>query len=182
MELKLIYKIFNQDLRLNWALYVNDLEIVTAAWAIVTTTPVITTDLTTTWNTLLWNWAWDTCAVSWTLAVTWLITATAWITWKIIMPSTQIIAAWWTTSAIDLTKFHHDIDADAWWDIFTVATWTIGQVLLIVLKTATWIATITPATFLWGTSITLNAVWDSVMLYYWALGWQIMWWNSYAIV
>jgi hypothetical protein len=52
---------------------------------------------------------------------------------------------------------------------------------LIVLKTATGTATITPQTFLGWTSITLNAVGDSVMLYYWALGRQIMGGNSYGI-
>ena len=175
-------KNFNREVRITggW-LYVNETEIITPAWAIVTTTPIVTTDLTTTWNTLLWNWTWDTCAVSWTLSVAWLITATAWITWKIIMPSTQTIAAWWTTSAIDLTKFHHNIDADAWGDIFTVANWTAGQLVFIVLKTATGTATITPVTFLWGTSILLNDVWESVLLYYSALWWQIVWWYGFTV-
>jgi hypothetical protein len=97
------------------------------------------------------------------------------------MPSTQTIATWWTTSAIDLTKFHHNIDADAWGDIFTVANWTAGQLVLIVLKTATGTATITPATFLWGTSILLNDVWESVLLYYSALWWQIVWWYGFTV-
>jgi hypothetical protein len=82
-----------------------------------------------------------------------------------------------------LTKFHHDIDADAGGDIFTLADGVQGQIVVCVLKTATGVATITPATFLGGTSITLNAAGDSVMLrFQTTLGWSILGGNSYAIV
>lgn len=98
------------------------------------------------------------------------------------VPTTETIAAGGTSTALDLTKFHHDIDADAGGDIFTLADGVVGQEVLIVLKTATGVATITPATFLGGTSITLDAIGDSVRLYFGANGWQIAGGNSYAIV
>jgi hypothetical protein len=53
--------------------------------------------------------------------------------------------------------------------------------MLIVMKTATGDAVITPATFLGGTNITLDAAGDSVCLYYSALGWQIVGGNGYAV-
>lgn len=54
--------------------------------------------------------------------------------------------------------------------------------MICVLKSATGTATITPATFLWGTSVTLNAAWDTVMFVFQdTLGWSIIGWNSYAI-
>ena len=315
-------KIFNRDVRINWwALYVWEVEVISKAWVVTVTavSPTLTSDLTTTWNTILWNassdtldlqalttvktdqkiqfrdtgiylnssvnwtlniaadtileivaptitvtwatwivWAatvtsasaaslavgrlWATtpaftvdsstgsqvawlkvtgAATGWTVAVvatdswadasvtvnakwagtiwigtvsTWivtitpattvtgLLTLTAWTTWKVIHAWTETIAAWWTTTALDLTKFHHDIDADAWGDIFTLANGTAWQLTLIVLKTATWIATITPATFLWWTSVTLNAVWESILFYYGALWWQIAWWYWFTVI
>jgi hypothetical protein len=115
--------------------------------------------------------------------ITGLATLTAGITGKLIVTSTETIAAGGTTTALSLTKFHHDIDADAGGDIFTLADGVQGQIVVCVLKTATGVATITPATFLGGTSITLNAAGDSVMLrFQTTLGWSILGGNSYAIV
>lgn len=102
---------------------------------------------------------------------------------KVILDSTETIAAGGTTTALDLTKFHHDIDADAGGDIFTLADGTQGQIVVCVLKTATGVATITPATFLGGTSVTLNAAGDSVMLrFQTTLGWSVIGGNGYSVV
>ena len=115
--------------------------------------------------------------------ITGLATLTAGITGKLIVTSTETIAAGGTTTALSLTKFHHDIDADSGGDVFSLADGVQGQIVVCVLKTATGVATITPATFLGGTSITLNAAGDSVMLrFQTTLGWSILGGNSYAIV
>lgn len=122
-------------------------------------------------------------AVTGTLAVTGLATFTAGIDGKVILAGTETIAAGGTTTALNLAKTFHNIDADAGGDIFTLANGTQGQIMVIILKTATGTATITPATFLGGTSITLNAAGDSVMLgYQTGLGWSIIGGNSYAVV
>ena len=136
----------------------------------------LTIDAKWSWTITIW---WTS---TWGATITRLLTLTAWTTWKVIHTWTETIAAWWTTTALDLTKFHHDIDADAWGDIFTLANGTAWQLTLIVLKTATWIATITPATFLWWTSVTLNAVWESILFYYGALWWQIAWWYWFTVI
>ena len=102
---------------------------------------------------------------------------------SVVFSWTETIAAGGTTKPLDLTKTLHNIDADAGWDIFTLANGTAGQIIICILKTATWVATITPATFLGGTSVTLNAAGDSVMfVYQTTLGWSIVGWNSYAVV
>lgn len=131
------------------------------------------TDLTATWNTIIWNSATDTTTLNWVVS----------IANKVVLSGSETIAAGWTTTALSLTVPVHNIDADAGWDIFTLANGVAWQIMVIFLKTATGVATITPATFLGGTSITLNAAWDSVMLIYvTTLGWTIIWGNSYAIV
>lgn len=96
-------------------------------------------------------------------------------------PSTETIAAGGTSTAIDLTKYHHDIDADSGGDIFTIADGTVGQSLLLVAKSATGTATITPSTLIGGTSVTFNAAGDTVELYYTASGWVIVGGNSYGV-
>jgi len=88
---------------------------------------------------------------------------------------TETIAAAGTTTALDLTKYHHDIDADAGGDIFTLADGTQGQETVIVLKTATGVATITPATFHGGTSVTIAAAGAAVQLrFQTTLGWAVI--------
>jgi len=114
-----------------------------------------------------------------TLTVSWTTSLDA----AVIYWGTETIAAGWTTTALDLTKTVHDIDSDAGGDIFTLANGTVWQIQICVLKSATWVATITPATFLGWTSVTLNAAWDTVMFVYQAtLGWSIIGGNSYAVV
>lgn len=120
----------------------------------------------------------DTWAVT-TYASTDLTTLTG----EVIFSGSETIAAGGTTTALSLTKTVHDINADAGWDIFTLADGTAGQIIICVLKTATWVATITPATFLGGTSVTLNAAWDTVMfVFQTTLWWSVIGGNSYTIV
>jgi hypothetical protein len=101
---------------------------------------------------------------------------------KIVFSSTETIAAGGTSTALDLTKFVHDIDSDAGGDIFTLAAGVVGQVTTVVLKTSTGVATVTPATFLGGTSVTLNAAGDSVTFCYGDNGWFVVGGNSYAVI
>lgn len=145
--------------------------------SITATTSTITTqtiqDLTATGNTTIGNAATDTTTLTWVVS----------IANKAVLSGSETIAAGWTTTALSLTVPVHNIDADAGWDIFTLANGVAWQIMVIFLKTATGVATITPATFLGWTSITLNAAWDSVMLIYvTTLWWTIIWGNSYAIV
>ena len=53
--------------------------------------------------------------------ITGALTLTAGVAAKIIHTSTETIAAGGTSTALDLTKYHHDIDADAGGDTFTLA-------------------------------------------------------------
>lgn len=131
--------------------------------------PVTTTDLTVS-GTLGVTGA---ATLSSTLAVTGLATLTAGIDAKVILASIETIAAGGTSTALDLTKFTHDIDADGGGDIFTLANGVVGQVTVCVLKTATGVATITPASFLGGTSVTLAAAGASVTFQYTANGWFV---------
>ena len=100
----------------------------------------------------------------------------------VLQSPTETIAAGGTTTAVDLTKYHHDIDADALGDIFTVAAGTVGQSLLFVMKSATGIATITPIALTGGTSVTLNAIGETVILKYVASAWVIAGGNDYTVV
>jgi hypothetical protein len=100
----------------------------------------------------------------------------------ILQGTTETIAAEGTTTAVDLTKYHHDIDADAGGDIFTVAAGTVGQSILLVAKSATGTATITPATLIGGTSVTFDAAGETVELYYTAAGWVIRGGNAYTVI
>jgi len=111
------------------------------------------------------------------------LTLTAGIAAKFIKTSTETIAAGGTTTAMDLTKVHHDIDADAGGDIFTLADGIQGQEVVVVLKTATGIATITPATMHGGTSVTIAAAGASVVLrFQTTLGWAVVGGNAYTII
>lgn len=115
--------------------------------------------------------------------ITGALTLTAGIAAKHIMTSTETIAAGGTTTALDLTKYAHNVDADAGGDIFTLADGIAGQEMFVFLKTATGVATITPATATGFTSVTLNAAGDSVLLkFVTTLGWIIAGGNSYAVV
>lgn len=129
------------------------------------------------------DWAnWNT-VIAWTATITGLATLTAGITGKTILASKETIAGGWTTTALDLTVTRHDIDADAGWDTFTLADWVDGQIMIIVQKSATGISTVTPATFLSGTSVTMATAGASVMLcFQTTLGWSVIGWNAFTVV
>jgi len=115
--------------------------------------------------------------------ITGALTLTAGIAAQVIFTGTATIAAGGTTTALDLTKTCHNIDADAGGDTFTLADGIAGQTMFIIMKTATGVATITPATKTGFTSVTFNAAGDSVILqYFTTLGWIIMGGNSYTVV
>lgn len=116
-----------------------------------------------------------------TLGVTGLATLTAGIDGKVIFAGTETIAAGGTTTALSLSKTTHLIDADAGGDTFTIADGTNGQVMTIAMLSSTGTATITPANFASGTSITFNAAGDSVTLQFLGTKWYVIGGNSYAI-
>ena len=101
---------------------------------------------------------------------------------SLILAGTETIAAGGTTTAIDLTKQSHLIDADAGGDIFTIADGTAGQLISIVMASATGVATITPANLLGGTSVTMNAAGETVMLQFISGSWNIMGGNAYTVI
>lgn len=101
---------------------------------------------------------------------------------KVIWAATETIAAGGTTTALSLSKTVHYVDADAGGDIFTLAAGTTGQIMTILMKSSTGTATITPAALAGGTSVTFNAIGDSVMLQYMDSKWFILGGNSYAVI
>ena len=114
-----------------------------------------------------------------TLGVTGAFTTNA----EMINAGIEDIAAGGTTTALALTETVHTIAADAGGDTFTLANGTAGQIMYIIAHGEAGTATITPATTngTW-TSITFNALNDSVILMYTSLGWTIIGGNSYTIV
>jgi len=114
--------------------------------------------------------------------LTGLATLTAGIDAAVIFAGIETIAAGGTSTALSLVKTVHDIDADAGGDIFTLANGTAGQLCTCVMKSATGTATITPATFLGGTSVTFDAAGDSVTLQYTTNGWFVVGGNSYTVI
>ncbi len=110
------------------------------------------------------------------------LTTTTGIDGKLILASTETIAAGGTSTALDLTKTVHYIDADAGGDTFTLAAGVEGQVMTLVMASATGVATITPASLRGGTSVTFNAAGETVILQYVASSWSIMGGNAYTVV
>jgi hypothetical protein len=123
----------------------------------------------------------ESLSVGTTLAVTGLATLTAGIDAKVIFAGTETIAAGGTTTALDLTKTVHYIDADAGGDTFTLADGVDGQIAIVLLTSSTGTATVTPANLAGGTSVTLNADGDSVILQFMDTEWFILGGNSYAV-
>lgn len=99
-----------------------------------------------------------------------------------ILSGTETIAAGGTSTALSLTKVVHYIDADAGGDTFTLADGTAGQIMTILLTSSTGTATITPTNLAGGTSVTLNADGDTVVLQFMDTEWFILGGNSYAVV
>ena len=114
-----------------------------------------------------------------TLGVTGAITTNA----ETINAGIQDVAAGGTSTALVLTETVFTIGSDVGGDTFTIANGTAGQIMYIICHDATGTSTITPATTngTW-TSVTFNALNDSVILMYTSLGWTIIGGNSYAIV
>lgn len=95
----------------------------------------------------------------------------------------QDIPAGGTSTAMDENIAVLTVGADAGGDIVTIGRGTPGQVVYIICADATGTTTITPITFNGGTSITFDALGDSVTLMWAAnIGWSIIGGNSYAIV
>lgn len=94
----------------------------------------------------------------------------------------ETIAGGGTTTALSLTKSLHSIDADAGGDIFTLADGTIGQLMTITCLSATGVATITPANLNGGTSVTMNAAGESVILQFVDTNWYILGGNAYTVI
>lgn len=104
------------------------------------------------------------------------------LTGKMIFAATETIAAGGTTTALDLAKVVHYIDADAGGDTFTLADGIAGQITTILLTSSTGVATITPTNLAGGTSVTLNADGDSVVLQFMDTEWFILGGNSYTVI
>ena len=94
----------------------------------------------------------------------------------------QTVAAGGTSTVLDLTKTIHHIDADVGGDIFTLADGVVGQIKTICMDSATDTATITPANLAGGTSITLNAAGETVILQFVDTQWYIIGGNAYTVI
>jgi hypothetical protein len=81
---------------------------------------------------------------------------------------------------IDITNKRTDITTTGA-NAYTLANGTVGQTKTIVMVVDGGDATITPTTFLGHTTITLNAVGDSVVLQYGTGGWAVIGGHSYAL-
>ena len=75
--------------------------------------------------------------------------------------------------AINLTTLFTEITTTGT-DAYSLANGTVGQVKIITMGVDGGDATITPTTFANGTSITMDAVHDSVTLIYGANGWVVL--------
>jgi len=118
------------------------------------------------------------------VTITGLATLTAGIDAKVIFAGTEDIAAGGTSTALSLSKSQHTIACDAGGDTFTLADGVNGQIMTILCKAVNGgTCTITPATFANGTSITFDAIGDTVMLQFaTTTGWFIIGGNSYTII
>jgi len=95
----------------------------------------------------------------------------------------QDIPAGGTSTAAVLTNIVITVGADAGGDIVTIANGTPGQILYLICEDATGTTTITPTPFNGGTSITFDALGDTVTLIYTSgTGWSIVGGNSYTII
>lgn len=82
--------------------------------------------------------------------------------------------------AINVTQNRTDITTTGA-NAYTLANGTVGQIKTIVLVVRVGDATITPTTLLGHTTITLNAVGDSVVLQYGTGGWAVIGGHSYTL-
>lgn len=82
--------------------------------------------------------------------------------------------------AINTTTFRTNITTTGA-NAYTLANGTVGQIKAIVLVVDGGDATITPTTLLGGTTLTLDAVGDSVLLQYGTGGWAVIGGNGYVL-
>ena len=101
---------------------------------------------------------------------------------KVIFSGVQTVAAGGINTVLDLIKTVHHIDAGSGGDIFTLADGVVGQIKTICMDSATGIATITPANLAGGTSITLNAAGETVILQFVDTQWYIIGGNDYTVI
>jgi hypothetical protein len=100
---------------------------------------------------------------------------------KVIFNGSETLAAG-NTDALDLTKFVHYLDADAGGDTHTLADGVAGQIKTILCKSATGVVTVTPANLAGGTSVTMNAEGDCVILQFFDTNWFIIGGNGYTVI
>ena len=100
----------------------------------------------------------------------------------VIFSGIETIAAGGTTTAADLTKSTISVDADAGGDIVTVAAGTEGQIMTFVCVSATGVLTVTPVALAGGTSVTMNAAGETLILQYVGATWYIMGGNAHTII
>lgn len=101
---------------------------------------------------------------------------------EVILSGIETIAAGGTSTALDLTKSTHSIDADAGGDIFTIAAGTEGQIITVACLSATGVATITPVSFTGGTSVTMNAAGETAIFQYIGASWYVIGGNAYTVI
>jgi len=100
----------------------------------------------------------------------------------LILSGIETIAGGGTTTALDLTKTTHSIDADAGGDIFTIAAGSEGQIITVACLSATGVATITPVVFTGGTSVTMNAAGETAIFQYIGSAWYVIGGNAYTVI
>ena len=101
---------------------------------------------------------------------------------EVIFSGIETIAGGGTTTALDLTKTTHSIDADAGGDIFTLAAGAEGQIMTVACLSATGVATITPVSFTGGTSVTMNAAGETAIFQYIGATWYVIGGNAYTVI
>ena len=99
-------------------------------------------------------------------------------TWLAFDSTPQALTA---TGAIDVTTAVTTVSSAGGVLALTLANGSIGQIKIVIMLTAGNNAVITPATLVGGTTITMNAVGDTVQLLYTSAGWAIIGSNSIVI-
>lgn len=183
------------DIKHTWDLVAGaDVVRISSTWNISSTSNLLEI-VQATWAWTAWaNWLYINCTWTnveaikvdaWTvtfdetLEVTWLVTATAWITWKIIHAGITTSSWAW---AVAVTWGLHEVTTTWTWDALTLANWTAWQKLTVV-YVAEWAgwdtAVLTPTTLAGWSTITFNTLWDSADLTYSSTwGWYMTGWTA----
>ncbi len=97
--------------------------------------------------------------------------------------SIQDVPGGQTTTPLVLTNTVFTVGADAGGDVMTIVDGTAGQIIYIICEDATGTSTITPDNFSGGTSITFDALGDTVILLFTTDGkWNAMGGNSFSLI